>query len=117
VNKKWIRAALDQADARAQEEMGELNAALGKAGCFGWLSRHPDEPDGETNLEWALRQCDDAIDSLVRLKGELNMGRNGSTRRATIDAKVQTGDTARYIGKSRELPDGLSKAIAKTGNS
>lgn len=45
------------------EEMGELNAALGKAGRHGMLSVNPELPaeQQETNAAWILREMDDLI--------------------------------------------------------
>jgi len=48
------------------EELGELQAALGKAGRWGMLSVNPELPveQQETNAAWILREMDDVQDAI-----------------------------------------------------
>ena len=73
MHEAYLGTGLANAAAHAQEEMGELNAALGKAGRFGWNSGHPDlnPADRETNAQWALREAVDAYRAIAVLIGEL----------------------------------------------
>ena len=50
------------------EEIGECLQAYGKVQRFGLLSRHPDEPQGETNKEYLLREIGDLEGAILRLK-------------------------------------------------
>lgn len=58
------------------EEAGELLAAIGKAGRWGWESTNPEIPNGETNLEWVKREADDLVAALERLDGALRWSRD-----------------------------------------
>jgi hypothetical protein len=55
------------------EEMGELNAALGKAGRHGMLSVNPDLPveQQETNAAWILREMDDVIAAVAACRPDV----------------------------------------------
>jgi hypothetical protein len=55
------------------EEMGELNAALGKAGRHGMMSVNPELPIDlrETNAAWILREMDDVIAALTACRPDV----------------------------------------------
>lgn len=55
---------------RLIEEMGELNAALGKAGRWGMSSVNPELPEDqqETNAEWIMREIEDVEQALAAVK-------------------------------------------------
>jgi hypothetical protein len=68
---KYMRPGLDFARAKAIEELGELQAALGKSLRWGWMSSNPELPeiDRVTNVSWVrdeMRDVRDAIDNLQR---------------------------------------------------
>lgn len=70
---KYMRAGLNFARGKAIEELGELQAALGKSLRWGWKSVNPEllPPDQETNLVWARREMQDVRDALDNLEREL----------------------------------------------
>jgi hypothetical protein len=85
---KYMLPGLDFARGKAIEEMGELNAALGKSLRWGWDSVNPELPKDqqETNAAWALRELDDAVDALLRLSAELrNHQENRRRALASVD--------------------------------
>lgn len=55
------------------EEMGELNAALGKAGRHGMMSVNPELPveQQETNAAWILREMDDVTAALKAYRRDI----------------------------------------------
>jgi hypothetical protein len=68
-NPKYMRPGLDFAVGKAVEELGELQAALGKTLRWGWGGFNP-EPgsDQEPNASWVRREIADvrgAIDNLL----------------------------------------------------
>jgi len=67
---KYMRPGLDFARGKVIEELGELQAALGKSLRWGWESYNPELPreQQETNAGWAYREISDvreALDNLV----------------------------------------------------
>jgi hypothetical protein len=60
---KYMRPGLDFARGKAIEELGELQAALGKSLRWGWESYNPELPraEQETNAGWIYREIADVI--------------------------------------------------------
>lgn len=71
---KYMRPGLDFARGKAIEELGELQAALGKSLRWGWLSTNPELPIGErtTNVAWVRAEMDDVRGALDNLERELD---------------------------------------------
>lgn len=71
---KYMRPGLDFARGKAVEEMGELQAALGKSLRWGWESANPELPmhKRETNIVWVRREIDDVRGALDNLEKELD---------------------------------------------
>ena len=71
---RYMRHGLDFARGKAIEELGELQAALGKSLRWGWESANPEIPigDRETNIVWARREMKDVRDALDNLEKELD---------------------------------------------
>ena len=76
---RFLQAGFDKQLAHAIEECGEFLAAAGKTQRWGRESVNPTIPSEqqETNEEWLLRELDDAIGALRRLKGTITMEANG----------------------------------------
>lgn len=72
-DQRYMRPGLDFARGKAVEELGELQAALGKSLRWGWTSVNPELPPHaqETNARWVLREMDDVIGALENLRREL----------------------------------------------
>lgn len=75
---KYMRPGLDFARGKAIEELGELQAALGKSLRWGWQSVNPELPreQQETNAAWVRREIADvrgALDNLEREMDRLNV--------------------------------------------
>ena len=72
---RYMRPGLDFARGKAIEELGELQAALGKSIRWGWQSYNPELPldQQETNAEWAYREIADVRSALDNLEYEMNM--------------------------------------------
>lgn len=70
---KYMRAGLTFAVGKAVEELGELQAALGKSIRWGWESVNPELPmeKQETNEDWVLREIADVRGALDNLQKEL----------------------------------------------
>ena len=70
---KYMRRGLDFALGKTVEELGELQAALGKTIRWGWLSANPELPSSEqeTNLAWVRREMADVRGAIDNLDGEL----------------------------------------------
>lgn len=70
---KYMRPGLDFARGKMIEELGELQAALGKSLRWGWLSVNPDLPrsEQETNADWVRREMADVRGALDNLEREL----------------------------------------------
>lgn len=69
-NPRYMRPGLDFARGKAIEELGELQAALGKSLRWGWDRYNPDVPvhERETNAAWVVREIADvraALDNLI----------------------------------------------------
>lgn len=68
---RYMRPGLDFARGKMIEELGELQAALGKSIRWGWESSNPELPpaDRVTNVAWVrdeMRDVRDALDNLAR---------------------------------------------------
>ena len=74
---KYMRPGLDFAHGKAIEELGELQAALGKSLRWGWISSNPELPIGEriTNAAWVRDEMRDVRDALDNLERELDIDR------------------------------------------
>lgn len=73
-DQKYMRLGLDFARGKAVEELGELQAALGKSIRWGWKSVNPELPreEQETNADWVRREMRDVRDALDNLEREMN---------------------------------------------
>lgn len=74
---KYMRPGLNFAVGKAVEELGELQAALGKTLRWGWDSYNPELPaaERETNEEWVRREIADVRGALDNLEHELGTSR------------------------------------------
>lgn len=72
-NPKYMKPGLDFAVGKTVEELGELQAALGKTLRWGWMSTNPELPkaERETNLVWVKREMEDVRDALDNLQKEI----------------------------------------------
>lgn len=70
---KYMRPGLDFARGKAIEELGELQAALGKSLRWGWGSFNPELPvaERESNADWVKREMLDVLDAIDNLKREM----------------------------------------------
>lgn len=70
---KYMRPGLDFAVGKTVEELGELQAAIGKTIRWGWLSFNPDIPpaERETNAAWVRREIADVRGALDNLEKEM----------------------------------------------
>ncbi len=71
---RYMRPGVAFAVGKAVEELGELQAALGKTLRWGWLNSNP-EPNvtyRETNLEWVRREIADVRGALDNLEKTLD---------------------------------------------
>jgi hypothetical protein len=69
-DQRYMRPGVEFAVGKLIEEMGELQAALGKTIRWGWQSYNPELPEDqrETNESWVEREIEDvrgAIDNLL----------------------------------------------------
>lgn len=73
-NLKYMRPGLDFARGKAIEELGELQAALGKSLRWGWLSSNPELPINKriTNVVWVKDEMRDVRYALDNLERELD---------------------------------------------
>ena len=75
---RYMRPGINFVVGKAVEELGELQAALGKTLRWGWRSYNPDLPpnDRETNTSWVCREIKDVRDALDNLEREMadNLG-------------------------------------------
>lgn len=74
---RYMRPGLDFARGKAIEELGELQAALGKSLRWGWASTNPELPPAarETNVDWVRREIADVRGALENLERELERAR------------------------------------------
>jgi len=72
-DQKYMRTGLDFARGKAVEELGELQAALGKSLRWGWNSVNPELPEAkqETNAQWVFREMADVRGALDNLEKEM----------------------------------------------
>lgn len=70
---KYMRPGLDFAVGKAVEELGELQAAIGKTLRWGWNSTNPELPpaERETNQVWVRREIADVRHALDNLEREM----------------------------------------------
>lgn len=70
---KYMRTGLNFAVGKVVEELGELQAALGKTIRWGWESYNPELPHNmrELNITWVRREMADVRDALDNLEKEL----------------------------------------------
>ena len=70
---KYMRPGLNFAVGKAVEELGELQAALGKTLRWGWESYNPELPsdERERNETWVRREIADVRGALDNLEHEL----------------------------------------------
>lgn len=70
---KYMRPGLDFAVGKVVEELGELQAAIGKTIRWGWLSFNPDiaPAERETNAAWVRREIADVRGALDNLEKEM----------------------------------------------
>jgi hypothetical protein len=86
-NPKYMRPGLDFARGKAIEELGELQAALGKSLQWGWSSVNPELPvwQQETNINWVLREMKDVRAALDNLDREIDCMREPRTAAGSLD--------------------------------
>ena len=72
-DQKYMRPGLDFAVGKAVEELGELQAALGKTLRWGWASYNPELPPArqEPNASWVRREMKDVRAALDNLEREM----------------------------------------------
>jgi hypothetical protein len=70
---KYMRPGLSFAVGKAVEELGELQAALGKTLRWGWDSFNPElpVPQQERNRNWVVREIADVRGALDNLEAEI----------------------------------------------
>lgn len=83
----YMRSGLDFARGKAIEELGELQAALGKSLRWGWQGANPELPpeNRETNAAWVRREMADVREALDNLERE--MDGNNISGGATFDGR------------------------------
>jgi hypothetical protein len=71
---KYMRPGLDFAVGKTVEELGELQAALGKTLRWGWASVNPELPESqqESNARWVKREIADVRGALDNLEREMD---------------------------------------------
>lgn len=71
---KYMLPGLNFAVGKAVEELGELQAALGKTIRWGWESFNPELPleDRELNESWVRREIADVQGALLNLLNEMD---------------------------------------------
>jgi hypothetical protein len=76
-NPKYMRPGLEFARGKLIEELGELQAALGKSIRWGWLSFNPEltPEERESNVAWVRREMQDVKDAIENL--EMNLVESG----------------------------------------
>lgn len=72
---KYMRHGLDFAVGKAVEELGELQAAIGKTLRWGWNSVNPELPpaEREANQVWVRREIADVRHALDNLEREMEI--------------------------------------------
>jgi hypothetical protein len=72
-NQRYMRPGLDFAVGKAVEELGELQAAIGKTLRWGWNSFNPELPENqrEPNASWVCREIADVRAALDNLEREM----------------------------------------------
>jgi hypothetical protein len=70
---KYMRPGVNFARGKLIEELGELQAALGKSIRWGWHGVNPELPpsEQENNLEWVRREMLDVREALDNLDHQL----------------------------------------------
>ena len=74
---KYMRPGLNFAVGKTVEELGELQAALGKVLRWGWESYNPEllAKDREMNENWVRREIADVRSALDNLEKEMDARR------------------------------------------
>jgi len=72
---KYMRPGLEFAVGKAVEELGELQAAIGKSLRWGWDSVNPELPEAEqeSNQRWVRREIADVRHALDNLEKEMEV--------------------------------------------
>jgi hypothetical protein len=72
-NPKYMRPSVEFAVGKLVEELGELQAALGKTIRWGWQSYNPELPEAEreTNEDWVVREMKDVGNAINHLLDEI----------------------------------------------
>ena len=106
---RYMRPGLDFAVGKAVEELGELQAALGKTLRWGWDSYNPELPENEreTNAAWVLREISDVRGALDNLERELP-----AVLKAREDGRRGIGERAYACVGQKEL-DALRALVEK----
>ena len=73
-DQRYMRPGLDFAVGKAVEELGELQAAIGKTLRWGWASVNPELPEHarEANGAWVRREIADVRGALDNLEKEMD---------------------------------------------
>lgn len=81
-DQKYMREGVTFAVGKTVEELGELQAALGKTIRFGWNNFNPEVPfeQRETNRAWVLREMADVRGALDNLQKELSLAKTETAR-------------------------------------
>ena len=76
VESRFLQEGFDKKLSHAIEEAGEFLAAAGKTQRWGRDNYNPYLPENEreTNEQWLLRELDDTVLTLLRLKEEILNG-------------------------------------------
>lgn len=102
MHKQYYRPGLDFAMGLAVEEMGELNAAIGKSMRWGLESSNPELPEDkrELNKEWIRREANDVLEAMHNLLASLDM--YDAVNAAQTDVPTWEGTEETY-GPGQEL--------------
>lgn len=105
---KYMRPGLPFAIGKAVEELGELQAALGKTLRWGWQSSNPELPPNarETNIDWVRREIADVRHALDNLEGEISKSfptKEPARKRSCDDELV--ADWSRAVTEEHELSE------------
>jgi NTP pyrophosphatase (non-canonical NTP hydrolase) len=73
MNIEYVSKTTATALSQLVEELGEVTAAAGKCGRFGFNSTNPKDPQNpETNLEWLTREMIDVAQAFANLIDNIN---------------------------------------------
>jgi hypothetical protein len=87
---RYMRPGVAFAVGKTVEELGELQAALGKTLRWGWMSYNPELPisQRETNLDWVRREIADVRGALDNLQRTLD--HVGTASLKALDEELKT---------------------------